>query len=287
MPFPTSKTATAPQMQAAPTSPAAPAPPVTQAAPMPPAVPVAARSFWVAVNGQSVLKPEAECLQLPPATPAMTQDQSSGWSTIAALMGTPAAAPAGTRSAFARPGAAAAAVTAPVAGGMPKGLFAGVENAEITRKGNNMNEGDYVAKICSAEYKPGRSANFVIIEAEIITSSYDANDPAKQSCNREGSRATIFIKQNDSFAGNIKEIMLAVSGFGPDGKSRDVHDTVTQDECASLVAKEQPFTGAMVYLEARNIKTKAGGDFTRISWWPCPVNADGTPDTDKLFSEVR
>ncbi len=82
--------------------------------------------------------------------------------------------------------------------------------------------------------------------------------------------------------------MLAVSGFDPaTGKPRDQDDVVSQAECEAYVSPEQPFAGAMVYIEAREIDTKAGGKFTRVSWWPCPVNADGSPDEGKLFSSVR
>jgi hypothetical protein len=293
MPFPGSKPALAPtgapQTQAAP--PAPPAAP-TQSAPQPPAAPTppaAARKFWVAINGQTMLKTDAECAQLPPATPAMTEDQSSGWSTIAALLGASAAPAPGARGAFTRPGtvAAAPAATAQGAGDVPRGLFAGVENAQVIRRGNYLNAGDYIARLCSAEFKKGRSKNQVIIEVEILTSSYDANDPQKNGCNQEGSRGTIFIQHNDSFTSNIKEIVLAVCGFDEQGKARDVTDMVTQEECDALISAAQPYAGALVYLEARQITTKGGNPFTRISWWPCPLNKDGTPDTDKLFREVR
>jgi hypothetical protein len=239
----------------------------------------------------------AQYASLPPTTPAMTLDQSSGWSTIAALAPqraapTPAPAPVAAGG-LARGGAGQRQIAsmpatggAPAAG-LPRGLFAGVESAEVVRRGNNVNPGDYVAKLCSAEFKQGRDANFVIIEVEMLVSSYDANDPAKIQCNPEGSRATIFIKKNDSFASNIKEVVLALSGFNEQGIARDVHDAVTQQECESLVSPDQPFTGAMVYLEARAITTREGRPFTRISWWPCPVRPDGKPDLDRLMREVR
>jgi hypothetical protein len=57
---------------------------------------------------------------------------------------------------------------------------------------------------------------------------------------------------------------------------------VTQVECAAITGEAQPAKGAYVYLEARAIKTKANQDYTRVSWWPCPLLSDGQPDLVKL-----
>jgi hypothetical protein len=247
--------------------------------------------FWVAVNGQSLLKTEAECRLLPASTQAMTEDQKSGWQALSVLIptaftpGAGAVAPAaGGRADFQRP-----AQHAPAGGAAAstKSLFAGVEGADVIRRGVNMNEGKYIAKLCAAEFINGRKGDMVVLEVEILTSSYDAANPTTHSCNQEGTRANIYIKKNDNWLSNIKEVVLAASGFDKDGKARPVDDTVTQAECDGLISAAQPFTGALVYLEAKLVKTKAGGDFTRISWWPCPIQPDGTPDINKLMREVR
>jgi len=259
-------------------------PPVPQ---MVPAVAAAAYpDLWVSHNGGVVQMAHAQYAALPPETSAMPLDQLSGWKTLAVLAPA-AAAPAHVPPAAGGFAGRSAPTTAAPASGVPRGAFAGVEGAEVTRKGNNINEGDYVVRICSAEYKTARTATFVIIEVEIIDSSYSETDPAKQGCNREGSRATIFIKKNDSFANNIKEVLLAISGFDAQGDARDVHDQVSQAECEALVSAEQPYTGVLVYLEARGVITKQNQPFTRVSWWPCPALPDGKPDHDKLFTEVR
>ncbi len=274
--------------QTTPQPPAPPAPPAGHA-PQPPAPPAppaqATRKFWCSINGASVIKTEAEARALPSTTQAMPEDQVGGWSTLAALLGAaPASTPAQTQP-MGRP--AFGQRTAPVQQQQPaqqggRGMFAGVENAEVIRRGNNINPGDYICRVCQAEYKPGRTKTFVIIELEVLKSTYEDGDPARAACNREGSRMTNFVLQNDSFASNVKEIVLAVSGFDAQGQPRDQHDTVTQAECEALVSPEQPFAGAIVYIEAREVPTRAGGIFTRVSWWPCPIKADGTPDEDRL-----
>lgn len=272
------------------------APPAPAGPPTPAPAPASALKLWVSLNGASVLKTEAECRVLPATTPAMSENQTSGWLTIAAFLpaSTPAAQvpvspPAGGRASF---GSRAPAVAPPIAapthvGGVPATLFSGVEGAEVFRKGNNVESGNYIAKLCSAEYKTGRTASYVILEVEILVSTYSPDAPDTINCNREGSRATIFVKQNDSFASNIKEAILALSGFNEANQPRPEDDVVNQDECNALIDARQAFKGAIVYLEAREITTKKGTPFTRICWWPCPLAADGTPDQERLHREVR
>ena len=239
------------------------------------------RMLWVGINGQSVAKTDAEARSLPPTTPAMFQDeQAGGWKTIGAIL---PASPAATQPAH-RPAYGAPGQPQQPAGGtaIPAGIFAGVEHAQVMRRGSYVEPGDYVARLLSAEFKAGRKGNQIILELAVVTSSYDHARPETHGCNHEGSTMTAFIKQNDSFLGNIKEVILALSGFDDKGMPRDETDNVSQEECNALVSAEQPFKGAMVYLEARAIKTKAGGDFTRVNWWPCPIKADGSPDLEKL-----
>jgi hypothetical protein len=229
-----------------------------------------------------------------PAAAAMAEDQSGGWKKVSDFL--PAATPQQPAPpAFQQPAFPAFQQTASPAfqqpaaqnGVLPRGLFAGVANAQITRRGQYFNAGDYICRLTEATYKSGRSSNMVILELEIVESSYDDKDPARSKCNQPQSQGSVFIKQNDSFNGNMKEILIAVSGFDAAGNCRPDTDTVGPEECEALVSAEQPYKGALVYIEAREIITKENRPFTRISWWPCPKLQDGKPDTDKLMREVR
>ncbi len=284
MPFFGSKPALAPQPPAAPAPPAPPAAGPTP--PAPPAAPVAQRNFWCLINGASVLTNEAAARTLAPTTQAMTEDQKSGWQPIGALLGAAPAAPAaqaGTRAAFQRPATSAA----PAAFAL-NDPFAGVENGQVTRRGTYLEPGKYIAKLASAEFKKGRQKNMVILEVKILTSSYNAEDPSTHGANREGSNATVFVLQNDSFIHNMKEIMLALSGFDETNKPRPETDVVSKDECNALVSPEQPYSGATVYLETLSKPKRDGtGEFTLTNWWPCPLMPDGSPDQARLFSEIR
>lgn len=266
---------------------APPPPPAFGAAPPPPP-PVAApgREVYVAVNGQSVLKTEAEARLMPPTTPALFKgEEGGGWKTIQQLFPAPAApavAPA-HQVPYGAPGQPAA----PTAGSaVPANIFAGVENAQVSRRGANITAGDYVARLLSAEFKTGRNGNYIILEMACVESSYDQARPETHGCNHQGSTFTIFIKQNDSFLGNLKEVILALSGFDDQGRPRDETEVVTQAECNALVSKEQPYAGVLVYLEAREITTRQNKPFTRVNWWPCPIMKDAAgnivPDLNKL-----
>lgn len=291
MPFPVraaaavAQSSQTPALGAAPTPPAAPG--ATPAPPAPPA-PQGEPRFYVAIAGQSVLMPKSEAEKQNPNLPCMTEDQKSGWQTVAVLL--PMANP--MRPGGTQPGGFAARAGQPQQGvgqsvGTPANLYAGVENAEVYRKGALFTEGEYIAKVARAEYIQGRQKNMVLVELEITTSSYNKDVPATHGALREGTHATAFIIKNDNFLSNIKEVVLACSGFDAAGNWRKEDDVVTAEECTALTAPEQAFAGAMVYLEAKMTKTRAGGDYTRLNWWPCPMKADGTPDTDKLFSQVR
>jgi hypothetical protein len=270
----------APALQPAPPA-GPPAPPTHAGPPPPPPAPASARKFWVAVGGQSVLKTEAECAAFPPTTPAMAEDQAGGWLTLASFITPAPAAPAGTRAAFGGQRPAPAAM-APAGGGARAALFSGVEGAEIYRKGTNIREGQYVARVKSSEFKEGREANYVIVELELLVSDYD--ETTNPNANQEGTSVSVFVKKNDMFASNMKEIMIAVSGYDPKtNQPRPEDDIVTPEECIAFISKEQPYAGALVFLKAVATTTKKEGKpFTRVNWWACPLLPSGNPDFERL-----
>lgn len=244
-----------------------PAPPAAPPTPPPAAV---EPKWWVSVNGAApVLLPQSQAVQHPGAM-VMPENQAGGW--VPAAQAFPAQAAGGFRQ-----------VAPPAAGSAPRGAFAGVENAEVYQRNPMLKAGNYVARLTSAEYKNLRQGgSAVIVEMQVVVSSYDPQDPNTHQSNKEGTAASVFIKQNDSFASNMKEIILALSGFDQAGNPRPVDDVVSQAECEALVGAEQVYAGRYVYLEARDIMTRQNKPFTRINWHPCPLKADGTPDLERL-----
>lgn len=296
-----------------------PQPPAFGGAPAPqPQAPVAApqRSFWCFVNGASTLLPEAQARAQAPGTACMTEDQSSGWSTVGQLLPAqappqqfappqqaqapapanpwaptaatqpwnpavnPAAAPAQHQSHFPAPANAAAAA--------PAGLFSGATNASASRSGTSMEEGDYIVRWCGAEFKQGAGNNlgkaWVIHDVEIVMSSYNPNDPNKSKCNQVGSHCSIFVTRNQSFDGNTKEIALALMPVDAQGQPRNDASFISEGELGQLIQPGSALEGRYCLLEARKKATRAtaqkpeGGEFTKISWWHCPTGADGMPN---------
>lgn len=286
MPFPSAAPKPVPTPAAAPAY-QAPAPQAPGAPPSAPAAPaVAEPKFWVGINGASQIKTLSEMRGLSPVYPAMTEDQSSGWLTVGAFLakyptvGGPPSAPAPAPAAGGFAGRAAPTHTSQA--GVPNNLFAGMETTEFYRKNANMTPGEYVAKVTGHVYKQGQEKNMLIIELEILVSSFLETDPTTHGALREGVRAAAFVLKNKSWLQNTKEVIIALSGFDAQGKWRTETDTVTQEEAMALVDPSQPYSGALVYVEAKVIKTQTGGDFTLCNWWPMPVDADGKPDFEKL-----
>jgi hypothetical protein len=155
--------------------------------------------------------------------------------------------------------------------------FAGIETAEVSQRNPFLEAGQYILKILSMVYKePTRTGGYtgIIIEVEVVTSSFDP-----QNCplsNQEGTRACIFMKQNDSMASNFKGLLIAACGFDNDGNPRPVSSVVTAEEAETAVGPESPFAGALVFDVANSSPTRAGGTFTYHNFHPVALNADGT-----------
>lgn len=160
--------------------------------------------------------------------------------------------------------------------------FAGIETAEVSQRNPFLEAGSYILKILSMVYKePTRTGGYtgIIIEVEVVTSSFDPQN-CPQS-NQEGTRASIFMKQNDSMASNFKGLLIAAAGFDKDGNPRPVSDVVTTEEAEAAVGPEQPYSGALVFDVANSSPTRAGGTFTYHNFHPVALNADGTIDEAK------
>jgi hypothetical protein len=149
-----------------------------------------------------------------------------------------------------------------------------------------MAPGEYVLRVSAVQWKEGRNSNMVIVETEVLASSYDATDPSTHESNREGTHPSIFIKEGDAFLSNMKEFICAASGFDQAGNCRPFSSTVDEAEAAAILGPDQPMAGAFVFVRAFEAKTRAGGTFTRINYLPVPVKGDGTPDLE-AFQESR
>jgi len=55
----------------------------------------------------------------------------------------------------------------------------------------------------------------------------------------------------------MKHLIIAASGFNPQtGEARSFDDTVSEAECNAAIGQQQPYAGAVIYLEAVTITTQ-------------------------------
>lgn len=248
------------------------------AAPPPPPAPNKP-DLWVSVNGQTQQMSAAQYAQLPGDTQAMSLDQSSGWQPLSTFLGTTAthgtpAAPAGGGGGWARGGA--------TGGGQQRGgrsaVFNGVGGAQITRRLPFISEGDYIFCVHKMFYNEGRTSNAVIAEGEIILS----NDYGETRALPEGTSASIYIGKNDAFDRNVKELIIALSGFDDAGNPRPDDDYVSPEECEHWVSDANPAQGIWIYVSARNRQMKSSEKlFTAMSYYPVAKLPDGSIDWAK------
>ncbi len=167
-------------------------------------------------------------------------------------------------------------------------MFSGVENAKVHEGGGTrLTDGDYVGIYREGKVQTTRDGRILtFFEVEIIKSTFNTADPTSHQCIKEGQVVSVCLNRNDSFLGNFKEVVLAISGFDSQGNARPDESVVTEDESKAVVGPEQRYVGAMVFLEVRTKPQKRDPTktFTYINWWPCPKNPDGSPDLNKLAS---
>lgn len=226
-------------------------------------------------------RPAAGAAPAQSAQPAAAGPAAPRWGAGAQSAAAPVATPAQQPAPAAAPGRnwGGGGRTQPAASRSP---FAGVESAEVYQRNAYIQDGDYILKVLSVIFKEGRNSNMVIIEADVIVSNYDPT--SAPSANHEGTRISTFINaKNDSFLSNVKEFIIAASGFDPSGNPRPLDDQVSADECEQAMGPDQPLAGALLYVKAREIMTKSNTPFTRVAYHPAALLPDGSPDLNKCI----
>ncbi len=196
----------------------------------------------------------------------------------------PAAAPAQPAAAAPRTGFGGRPAAPPVR----RSPFAGIESAEVREgRGDYVTDGNYVNKIVDIFLKDMRSGKqAVLVEMEVVVSSFDAADSSTHGCNKEGDKVTQFFHFGDSFLSNFKSFAKAAAGFDDAGQPMP-DEEVTEAYCESLLSSEQgptPLLNCFVYIEARTKPQQRDPSktFTYVDFSPVKLNADGTPDLTSI-----
>jgi hypothetical protein len=140
------------------------------------------------------------------------------------------------------------------------GIFSKATTARQTGGGNWWKAGKFRGKISKVEYRDGHTGKSYIVECEVLSS----NNPAVIVGETRSQVIKLDKASADGNIGSFMAVCLAVHS----GQHLDNPDVIKFDESdiEASVGPDQPFVGLEVEIEAIDIKTRAGGDFTKIMY---------------------
>ena len=154
------------------------------------------------------------------------------------------------------------------------GIFDNIQNVKASLDANYIRPGHYAFLIESGKLSKDRKGiPFVVLEMICVKSFNDSEaylplsdgDAPEVKCHFEGERASHLIKNGgagvDMFLPNIKAMITGVMGIPESEVTPDIVTKIFVDK-----DKDSEWKGLVVEVEARNRKTQAGKDFTRISY---------------------
>jgi len=141
------------------------------------------------------------------------------------------------------------------------GMFAGIESARVGGGGIYFLQGIYRVEIVKVFAMKGRKGDdLFIVETKILES-----DNAERRVG--GSCSWVVNLKHEPALGNIKGFIAAANGIDPTNKA-EVDSQVNEEAVEAACHADNPLEGIIIDLEATEIKTKAGGDFTLHKWSP-------------------
>ena len=134
-------------------------------------------------------------------------------------------------------------------------LFNGIESSQVYGAGNYITAGTHELEVheCStfeSSQNPGRF--YFCVEADVLSSTADAHAP--------GTRVTWLVNMQQP--SSLSHCMGFALALNPEATQADI----TSEFMEGICADDQPIRGTRVRAFANNVKTKAGGDFTKVSW---------------------
>ena len=135
--------------------------------------------------------------------------------------------------------------------------FDGIENAKTGFDSNFLREGRYRTVITAAKMtKKFNGDQFFAIEQKVTdVLEADGNNPHKV-----GEEVVHLIKRSmPGFLGMVKQFCAAALGCD--------EDEITKDRVARIISDEQPLAGMPVEWRGRQVQTKAGKDFTKVTYF--------------------
>lgn len=143
-------------------------------------------------------------------------------------------------------------------------MFEGIEKAQSTQKLPHIKPGKYVFEVLALKWIPNsRKGALSVGEFKVIEAIGEESNEVGTSCSH-------VIKMSlDSALGNVKSLVAAISG--------KAEADVTAKDAQDAFATTNPAAGVRVNVEAFVTKTKAGTDFTLVTYQPYSTSATPAP----------
>ena len=135
------------------------------------------------------------------------------------------------------------------------GRFSGISQAQTSKSGRYLKPGNYeleIHEVTCFESQAQAGRNYFCVEVDVITTTSEEYRP--------GDRLTWLVDMGKPSAlSNCKKFALAL-----DAKSTDAD--ITEELMEALVSSDQPARGVRIGASAHIVKTRAGNDFTEVTW---------------------
>ncbi|MBL4769462.1 MAG: hypothetical protein JKY94_17450 [Rhodobacteraceae bacterium] len=143
------------------------------------------------------------------------------------------------------------------------GIFDGIKGAKASNDSNYITPGDYYLQIDRVKEGETRAkVPFVVFEMTVLFVNKEAaNEDGQRVSNEAGESVSwLLMSGNDMFLPNLKTAIMALMGCA--------EADVDKESCEQLTSDKQPFAGMITRIKAREITTKAGNPFTKVSFHP-------------------
>lgn len=134
-------------------------------------------------------------------------------------------------------------------------IFKGIEKEKVVGGGQYITPGNYVLEVEEVKTfvsQKHRGRNYFVAEFSVLSTTSPDYSP--------GSRVSWLVNMDqDSALANVKGFAMALDA---DMSEEDI----TQEGMDHLISSDNPAAGSKVKANAYTIKTKAGHDFTKLSW---------------------
>lgn len=147
---------------------------------------------------------------------------------------------------------------------MGKSIFGGVTGVKSSQEANYTRPGRYVAYMDRVKQDETRAhVPFVAFEMTILARlGKEVDEDGKDlPFHNVGDNVSHLImkggKGEDMFLPNVKAAVKALMGCA--------EDEVTEEECVAMVSDDQPLSGMVFTFHARQITTRGGNPFTKVT----------------------